>query len=505
MDRPGLIVATNDPSIAEVFRAVAQQRDLTLRRIEAIEQLADVEVAENHLLFIDADWMGRAPGNVRERLERHKRHIILICSPRSAELLNQELMNAAHDLMAKPVTDALLNHKISLYMTQLRQDETLRTTNNRIMELSHRGDALIRQVQNLQQHANLLREQRVTLDTVLSKMQMITRLSRQINCLDFQQIVDVCISRIPLLIDARFASLYMYDYSRTELRLQRHNHPYPIARIVKMEEALDSPMALAIERKKLILIRDFDEMSIEHGREIRRAFSENYASGSCIIAPLMSGNRVIGVLNLADKTTGRCFDEATDLPPVEQLCELLGASIRNVELFQEVQRQARSDGMTNLANHKTFYQELSKEVARARRYESPLAMIMVDIDSLKQINDMHGHQAGDLALKHVAHCISENVRDIDLAARYGGDEFSVILPSTDLESAKTVAGRILNGIYQKPVTFAGKPLTVTVSLGVGRFTGSENAEEFLKQIDEALYEAKRSGKNRIVIAGVPAS
>ena len=214
----------------------------------------------------------------------------------------------------------------------------------------------------------------------------------------------------------------------------------------------------------------------------------------------MSGHRIIGVLNLADKADGQPFDEDIDLPPIEQLCELIGASIYNIELFREVERQAKTDGLTGLANHRTFIERLGEEFGRANRYGSKLGMLMIDIDDLKEINDRLGHQAGDVTLTHLARIIEKSIRASDIPARYGGDEFSVILVETGLRQAQALADRLLRNIQSEELRIDSQLVSLTLSIGVGEFAGDSSPEHFIKRIDTALYDAKQGGKNRVVTA-----
>ncbi|MDD4888633.1 MAG: sensor domain-containing diguanylate cyclase, partial [Phycisphaerae bacterium] len=327
----------------------------------------------------------------------------------------------------------------------------------------------------------------------------IVRLSQQISSLHLDQVVQLCVQRIPPLLGVKLVSLYFHDEPKHVLRLQRHNHPYPINAVVSLEDRPNSPMALAVARKQVMLINEpaWSEL-IDHST-VTRPYAHRYSSGNCVIAPLLAGGRVVGVFNLADKEDGLPFDELTDLLPVRQLAELLGASICNIELYQSLQQQAKTDGMTGLVNHGTFVRELTREINRSGRYGSPLSLILADVDSLKRINDQLGHVTGDRALQMVARQILHSIRDSDLAARYGGDEFAILLPSTPIGSAKPVAERIVQTIAAIPLTHGDKSMYVTVSVGVGEFDGKSTAESFIEQVDHAMYQAKAEGKNRIAL------
>ena len=122
---------------------------------------------------------------------------------------------------------------------------------------------------------------------------------------------------------------------------------------------------------------------------------------------------------------------------------------------------------------------------------------MIDLDSLKQINDRHGHRAGDAVLLHVAEQILACIRDTDVAARYGGDEFAIILPNTSLSDAMHLAERMAKKISRKPVRTNHKELDVSVSIGLGQYSEDQTVEDFMNKTDAAMFNAKTAGKNRV--------
>lgn len=163
---------------------------------------------------------------------------------------------------------------------------------------------------------------------------------------------------------------------------------------------------------------------------------------------------------------------------------------------------AATDALTNLANRRTLDQRLHLEWDRAQRSGEPLALLMIDVDHFKDFNDRHGHQSGDEALRSVAHVIDSNIRrPADLAARYGGEEFAVVLPQTDGNGAGLIAEHIRSAVEHLPLV-VGDTTPITVSIGIATWDKNHRGslEELLLSADRALYEAKRSGRNRIVDA-----
>ena len=332
----------------------------------------------------------------------------------------------------------------------------------------------------------------------ISLLEQVTPLARQINCLDLGRIADVCIKNIPNLVGVRFASLYILDETNNILHLHKHNHPFLINKIVSLNQVPPSPMVMAVRSKELILAGDIDTHKKPIIRKSQRAFAGNYKTNNCAIVPLVCQDRVVGVLNLADKTEGDSFD-CEDIALIELFSQLVGASIGNIKLFEKIQRQATTDGLTGLANHKTFYEILEKELWRSRRYGGQISLIMVDIDNLKKINDAYGHRAGDKVIREISRKVKECIRQIDTAARYGGDEFAVILPNTSLIDAIVVAGRMVDAVEHSPTTWKKEQIALSISVGLGQYDADTNPEDITSRSDQALYAAKQAGKNTVRI------
>jgi diguanylate cyclase (GGDEF)-like protein len=332
----------------------------------------------------------------------------------------------------------------------------------------------------------------------ISLLEQVTPLARQINCLDIRRIADICITNIPKLVGIKFASLYILDETNTILHLQKHNHPFSINKIVSLNQNPPSPMVMAVQSKELILVEDIDRHKKPKIRKSQRVFAENYKTNNCIMAPLICQEQVVGVLNLADKVKGKGFT-FEDIALIELFSQLIGASIGNVKLFEKTQRQATTDGLTGLANHKRFYEILERELWRSRRYGGQISVIMVDVDNLKKINDAHGHRAGDKVIQQISRRIKECIRQIDTAARYGGDEFAIILPNTSLSDATIAADRMVDAVARSPITWKKEQIEVSISVGLGQYDAEASPEDITSRSDQALYSAKQAGKNTVRI------
>lgn len=326
----------------------------------------------------------------------------------------------------------------------------------------------------------------------------ITPLAKQINCLDVKRIADLCVTEIPRLIGAKLASLYLLDESSDILHLEKNNHPFLINNIVSLNQNPPSPMVAAIRSRELLVVDGEESLRGPQISGTLRQFSGNYKGRSCIIAPLVCHGRVVGVLNFSEKIGGGSFT-SDDIAIVELFRHLIGASIGNIHLFEKTQRQAKTDGLTGMLNHRTFYEQLEIELRRAQRYSTNLSIIMADVDNLKPINDNYGHKAGDMAIKQIARRISACIRQIDIAARYGGDEFAVILPNTSLEDAVVVAERMVEMVKSTPMIWEGHRISLSISVGVGQYSPDSCMSDVTKATDQALYAAKQAGKGRVKV------
>jgi GGDEF domain-containing protein len=266
--------------------------------------------------------------------------------------------------------------------------------------------------------------------------------------------------------------------------------------------------------------------------ENTRRIMDKYGDRSYLNVPLITNDESVGLLVLVETEYDREWTDE-DVEVATALADQAAVVIEHARLYRRVQAQALTDGLTGLYNHRYFYDRLEQEIARARRYGTPVSLLMIDIDDFKAFNDRHGHPAGDTVLRTMAGILEAELRhNIDIAARYGGEEFAVILPNTPMEAgglrqmemdmtgtlegdvgppapghndgAEAVAERIRRRMGETPFAASdGSPLTpLTVSVGVAVFPHrTSTPEDLVANADAALYKAKRGGKDRVETFG----
>ena len=288
--------------------------------------------------------------------------------------------------------------------------------------------------------------------------------------------------------------------SRDDL-IERLNHIIgsPSIQTRRLSFTENSIFSDTLTQKKIIQSKSLDlslkAIMPELNQETIAAVLSNQPVKSIIVIPLLPRDKEFGWFCV--------FSSREELATAET--DFLGLFAKQIEmaitiadLFQAVRKEAVTDALTGLYNRRYFEESLNKEVARARRQNTPFSVIGIDLDFLKKINDTYGHSYGDLAIKTIADILKSNARSIDIPARIGGEEFDVLLPGVGSDGALVAAERIRKAIESQEIETIGH---ITGSLGVATFLEhTSNVEELLELTDQAMYSSKRNGRNQVTVA-----
>ncbi|MBI3014281.1 MAG: diguanylate cyclase [Candidatus Tectomicrobia bacterium] len=216
---------------------------------------------------------------------------------------------------------------------------------------------------------------------------------------------------------------------------------------------------------------------------------------------LSLAQKPVGVLNLIN-FEGKPYGN-DQMALLHTVANQTGLALKNAEEHRKVQEMANRDSLTGLLNHRTFQEILKREFKRILRYKKPLAIGMIDIDHLKMVNDSYGHPTGDQVLREMSALLERCIRETDVLARYGGDEFALLLPETNLGEARILGERMRRTVENFPFRLEGGEIHITISLGISSYPTLDvsTGHELIAKADKALYKSKREGRNRVSTAG----
>ncbi|GAB4536318.1 MAG: hypothetical protein Fur0020_04230 [Thermodesulfovibrionia bacterium] len=331
-------------------------------------------------------------------------------------------------------------------------------------------------------------------DEILSSLLDISRAIAPL--LDTEHLFHTILEKSIQLLNAEQGSLMLLDHDTSELLIEARKG---LGDIVKEKTRLKKDECIAarvIDTGKPLLVDDIERHSL-----IKRPNRPHYKTKSFISMPIKIEDRVEGVINVSDKIDGSRFNEY-DLKILESFTASASIAIQRSLFYKQTEKLKElsiTDPLTGLYNRRHINERIKEEITRFKRYKHPFSFLMLDIDGFKTYNDTYGHIKGDEVLKALADTITESLRTIDIAGRFGGDEFVVILSQTPKVDAISIANRLRENVNNRLMGFTpDRSMRMTISMGITTFPDDTSSlEDVLKKTDEALYLAKRGGGNRV--------
>lgn len=402
---------------------------------------------------------------------------------RLLEERNTKMQNSARFALGASSGGLAIVALIVFLMLQLVRRESLRR-----MEVE---DGLERANLDLQTSLN-------TTKRLTQEMTAIASLAELLHsCQTMSEAFNVIARSMPHVFSDATAEIGLINASQNLVEV---THLCPAGQVIPSADLFSPDDCWALRGGRIHLAQDARaDVLCPHLQPVDRATSERQ---SLMCLPLMAHGEALGVLTLRAAREGGF--SSIDQRAALAVAEPISLALANLKLQETLRVQSIRDPLTNLFNRRYLEASFERELSRAGRHQRPLCVVMIDIDFFKRFNDEHGHQAGDFVLKEFGAFLQNNSRGEDIVCRYGGEEFTVILPDTAPEVARQRAEELREGTMQLQVEYRRQRLpAISISAGVAAFPLYGDSDELLRAADEALYRAKKEGRNRVVVANAP--
>ena len=436
----------------------------------------NIESYEYDVLFVDLRLDSISGIDILKRSKKIKplSEVIVVTGFGSDETILQTFQYGASAYIQKPISFAEIKVQTEAALARRR----LNIKNDRLKQLLDEHDpSMVKHFDDIVQ---------------------IDKLSEFFNLtIDIEMLVDSILAGIATLIPRQYYTFFLYEeFAKEMVIFSRRGIPREvitgIQRAAKQEfERFSNAPVEDIFKVRLSVPADISDMPDEDEDD-----SESSDGFESVFVPILIENSVNSIIGVSG---GRIENIEYVEDILRIIARRLAGVLKNANLHRKTKLLALTDGLTGLLNHRAFYDRLRSEFERFKRYGSFLSLIVADFDNLKAINDTCGHPTGDEAIKILGDILREASRDSDVLARYGGDEFVILLPETNSQNAINTAERIREKIEHNLLTLNGKEFNCTISVGVATAPDKHivSSEDLLERADRALYESKRAGKNRV--------
>jgi two-component system cell cycle response regulator len=413
---------------------------------------------------------------LRALQQEHYTYVILLTAKSQKIELVEGMSAGADDFITKPFDSAELQMR-------LRAGERILALERSLTKGRHEIETVNQQLQKSVARQSLIN-------------QLLGSLTAS---LDFEAVLQEAVVPLQSLFQASRSFVRLVDRETDTLRLVAEKCAADIPMLGQITFPLEqAPTVKEAIYNSVHVISDLAHEATLNPRPLHRMLAHGFEVGALLSEPLTMQGMWFGDIGLQQCRTPRAWtDEEIQL--LKTIAQQISVVAFNAELHRRVQEQSVRDALTGLFNRRYFDEALAIEVERASRYNQPLTLVMVDLDHLKRVNDEQGHLAGDAAIKQTGEVLLKQSRRVDIATRYGGEEFAIILPQTPLEGGKAASENWRKAIHQCLVG----PHRLSASIGVAAFPlHATTPERLIKAADIAMYRAKAGGRNRVCEAGL---
>ncbi len=330
-----------------------------------------------------------------------------------------------------------------------------------------------------------LQNEKIKLEEILGFDERVTSIR------NLDRLMDFVVEKATAILQADKCSLMLLDENAGELCIKAAKGLTADVITRTCIKLGDSIAGRVAKEGRDVLVKNIDE-----DPRFESPNGPSYHGPSFMSSPIKFNGRLIGVVNISDKSRGTEQFNETDLKILSAIVRQAAVAIENAKLYRELEYLSVTDPLTNLWNYRCFISSVDEEIQRFNRFANTFSLLMIDVDNFKAYNDSYGHPEGDLFLKTLGHVFISHLRVIDKVCRYGGDEFVILLPNTDLHQARCAAEKLRMAVEK--YEFKSR---MTVSIGVTQYKKALSRFELIMRVDRTLYQAKEQGRNRVYVHG----